>query len=234
MNFLMNLPELKMKNNIIPTYTLNKLQMYDECPQKYKLCYIDKVHIVESISYTATGNNLHNIINHYLKGNDVTRLVEALGAGDKLLWFNFKNSDIKNYKIVKSEYPFNLKVDEYWLAGRIDALFEFDDNYIIADWKTGTSFAPEHVKFQTTFYLLCMYEILKIKKLIQAPEQLSMQYFNLAANSKINITFNQETYMLYRKQILEIIKNINENTNFYCNKTPACKKCKYYRVCPYL
>ena len=223
-----------MQNNTLPTYTLGKLQMYDECPQKYKLCYIDRVHIVEPVSQTKTGNNIHNIINYYLKGNDVTKLIEALPSGDKLLWYNFKNSDVKNYKVVESEYPFNLKIDEYWLSGRIDALFEFDENYIILDWKTGSSFTPERVKFQTSFYLLCMYEILKLKKLINTPEELSLQYLNLAANSKITIPFTQELYMQYRKQILEIITSIQEQKNFYCNKTPACKQCKYYRACPYI
>lgn len=222
-----------MQNNTT-TYTLAKLQTYDECPQKYKLCYIDRVHIVEPISQTKTGNNLHNIINYYLKGNEVTKLVEALPKADKLLWYNFKNSDVKNYKVIESEYPFNLKIDNYWLTGRIDALFEFDENYIILDWKTGSSFKPENVKFQTSFYLLCMYEILRLKKVIKMPEELSLQYLNLAANSRINIPFTQELYMQYRKQLLDIITNINENTNFYCNKTPACKQCKYYRACPYI
>lgn len=217
----------------VPAYTLNKLQMYDECPQKYKLCYIDKIHIVERISQTQTGNNLHNIINYYLKGMEVTKLVEALPQSDKILWHNFKNSEIKHYKVIESEYAFNLKIDEYWLTGRIDALFEFDGNYIIADWKTGSGFKPENVKFQTKFYLLCMYEILKLKKLIKLPEELSMQYINLAANSKININFDGDLYRQYKKQILDIIRNINENPNFICSKTPQCKQCKYYRACPY-
>ena len=224
----------KTANNTSTTYTLSKLQMYDECPQKYKLCYIDRVHIVEPIAQTQTGNNLHSIINYYLKGMDVTKLAEALPKSDKQLWYNFKNSDVKNYKIIKSEYAFNLKIDEYWLTGRLDALFEFDGNYIILDWKTGSSFAPEKVKFQTTFYLLCIYEILKLKKLISSPEELSMQYLNLAADSKINIPFGEEKYLAYKKQVLDIITNINENPNFYCNKTPACKHCKYYRACPYV
>ncbi len=223
-----------MLNKAIPAYTLGKLQMYDECPQKYKLCYIDKIHIVEPLNQTQTGNNLHNIINYYLKGMEVTRLVEALNATDKRLWYNFKNSDIKHYKVVNSEYSFNLKIDEYWLTGRIDALFEFDGNYIILDWKTGESFAPERVKFQTAFYLLCMYEILKLKKLINSPEELSLQYFNLAADSKITIHFSQELYLQYRKHLLEIINCIENNKEFYCNKTPACKQCKYYRACPYI
>lgn len=57
--------------------------MYDECPQKYKLCYIDKVHIVEPISKTQTGTAIHNLINYYLKGMDVSKMVEALNSNEK-------------------------------------------------------------------------------------------------------------------------------------------------------
>lgn len=223
-----------MQNNTnTQTYTLNKLKMFDECPQKYKLCYLDKVHIVEPLSKTQTGNNIHNIINYYLKGMDITKLVEALPKGDKILWYNFKNSDLKNYKVVASEYSFNLKLDEYWLTGRIDAFFEYDGNYVILDWKTGSSFKPENAKFQTTFYLLCMYEILKLKKLIKKPEQLSLHYMDLASNSTVKINFDEDLYMQYKKQILEIIRKINENKSFFCNKTDNCKMCKYYRACPF-
>ena len=79
------------------TYTLNKLQMYDECPQKYKLCYIDKVHIVEPISKTKTGNNIHALINYYYKGQDIQKLIEVLSPREKLLWHNFKNSATENH-----------------------------------------------------------------------------------------------------------------------------------------
>ena len=77
-------------------------------------------------------------------------------------------------------------------------------------------------------------EILKLKKLINSPEELSLQYFNLAADSKITIHFSQELYLQYRKHLLEIINCIENNKEFYCNKTPACKQCKYYRACPYI
>ncbi len=217
------------------TYTLSKLQMYDECPQKYKLCYIDKVHIIEPPNNSSQkGNNLHNIINYSLKGMDVTKLLGALTAQEKLLWHNFKTSDIKNYKYVASEYSFNLKLDEYWLTGRIDALFEYDGNFIIIDWKTGEYFSPENVKFQTSFYLLCIYEILKAKNIIKTPEELSLHYVDLASNSVVKIKFDDFSYTQYKNQILTIINKINEGKSFFCNKTAKCKNCRYYRACPYL
>ncbi len=214
-------------------YTLNKLQMYDECPQKYKLCYIDKVHVIEPIVKTKTGNNIHNIINYYLQGSDVTKLTEALNKPEKLLWYNFKNSDIAKYKCYASEFAFNVKIDEYWLTGRIDALFDAGDYYVIADWKTGEEFSPENVRFQTSFYLLCMYEILKSKKLIEKPEQLALYYMVLSSNSIVKILFNEDLFYQYKSLILSVINKINENKTFFCNKTDKCKFCKYYRACPY-
>lgn len=219
------------------TYTLSKLQMYDECPQKYKLCYIDKVHVIEKLQIqkaSKTGNNLHNIINFYLKGMDVSKLISSLSQAEKVLWHNFKNSEIKDLNYINSEYSFNVRIDEYWLTGRIDALFESSGNYIILDWKTGDSFRPENVKFQTTFYLVCMYEILKSKNYIKEPQQLSLHYMDLNTGSTVKINFNEELYTNYKAEILEIINKINNNTSYFCNKTDNCKHCKYYRVCPYL
>ena len=215
------------------TYTLNKLQMYDECPQKYKLCYIDKAHVIEPITKTKTGNRLHSLINYYLKGMDVAKLIETLNQSEKLLWHNFKNSDVSHYNCYASEYSFNVKIDEYWLTGRIDALFEANSNYVIADWKTGNDFSPEIVKFQTSFYLLCMYEILRSKNLIKEPQQLSLYYMVLAANNIIKINFDEDLYNQYKSLVLSVIHKINENKTFFCNKSDKCKYCKYYRVCPY-
>ncbi len=215
------------------TYTLNKLQMFDECPQKYKLCYVDKVHVVEPIAKTRTGNNLHAIINYYLKGMDVTKLVDALTKNEKILWCNFKNAHLAKYKCVASEYAFNLKIAEYWLTGRIDALFSSGEQFIIADWKTGENFKPDNVKFQTAFYLLCIYEILKTKNMLEKPEQLSLHYVNLYTDSVIKIPFDEDLYTQYKTQVLSVINKINETTAFFCSKTENCKSCKYYRVCPF-
>jgi len=215
------------------TYTLSKLQMYEECPQKYKLCYIDKVHIVEPITKTKSGTNLHNLINYYFKGQDITKLLETLSPQEKLFWHNFKNTEICKQKCLTTEYTFNVKIDEYWLTGRIDALFETDKSYKIVDWKTGEKFTPENVKFQTTFYLLSIYEILKTKGLIKKPEELSLCYVDLASDNTISIPFNEDSYWQYKSLILNLINKINESSTYFCNKTENCKKCKYYRACPF-
>lgn len=217
----------------IETYTLSKLQMYDECPQKYKLCYIDRVHVIENANSAQVGTKIHNLINYYYKGQDVLKMVEALPAGEKLLWHNFKNNSIQSCNYITGEYAFNFKLDEYWLTGRIDALFESAEHYIIADWKTGENFTPENGKFQTTFYLYCMYEILKMRGMIKKPEQLSLNYIDLASDSTIRIPFDGDLYIQYKNKILDIIHKITEHENYFCNKTDNCKHCKYYAACAY-
>jgi hypothetical protein len=226
-----------MQNSTIETYTLSKLQMFDECQQKYKLCYIDKVHIIENpnkYKSSKKGNNIHNIINYFLKGMDVTKLVTALDKDEKILWNNFKNCNFMNFIIKASEYSFNIKFDNYWLNGRIDALFQNNDKYVILDWKTGQNFDANNAKFQTKFYLLCIYEILKTKQLINKTENLSLIYLNLATNSKIELNFDDNLYQNYKSEILSIINKINTNSVYFCNKTDNCSKCKYYSVCPYI
>lgn len=223
-------------NKLVNTYTVNKLQTYDECPQRYKLCYIDNVKILENPIFSKKaekGNNLHNLINFYLKGQNTSKLVTALTHNEKILWINFKESEIKNYNIRESEYAFNVKIDEYWLTGRIDALFEHDNKYIILDWKTGENFKGNQVKFQTAFYLLSIYEILKAKRLIKSPEQIELHYMNIATNTTIRIQLDENKYIQYRTKILEIINKINTNPNFFCHKSDQCKTCKYCRACPY-
>lgn len=219
-----------MSNN---TYSLNKLKLFDECPQKYKLCYVDKIHIVEPLNKTRSGNNIHNLINYYFKKQNIEKLIETLSPQEKLLWHNFKESNISKQNCITTEYAFNVKLDNFWLTGRIDALFESNGKYIIADWKTGEQFTAENVKFQTTFYLLCIYEILISKGFIKKAEDLSLEYINLATNSSIKIQFNDDLLLQYKTQILNIINKINETTIFVCNKTDKCKQCKYFRACPF-
>ena len=215
-------------------YTLNKLQMYDECPQKYKLCYLDKVHVIEKIQKTKVGNNIHNLLNYYYNGHNINKLLENLTQKEKILWENFKNSQLSKQNCITTEYTFNVKIDEYWLTGRIDALFKINNQYKIVDWKTGENFTAENVKFQTTFYLVCLYEILIAKGLIQKAEDLSLEYLNLATNDSIKIQFDKHLYLQYKTQILKIINKIKETTTFFCNKSDKCKYCKYYRACPYV
>lgn len=138
-----------------------------------------------------------------------------------------------NYNCIASEYTFNVKIDSYWLTGRIDALFEYGGHYIIADWKTGEKFSPEGVKFQTSFYLFCMYEILMAKGLIKKASDLSLYYIELATDNTVRITFDEDLYIQYRTLILSLINKILENKTYFCNKTDNCKLCKYYRACPY-
>lgn len=218
------------------TYTVSKLQMYDDCPQKYKLCYIDKVHIVESLRVqqaSERGNKLHNLINYYLKKQDITKLIPSLTTHERELWINFKNGEFQYYQTVASEYAFNVKVDEHWLTGRIDALCKYDDQYIILDWKTSENFMGENVNFQTAFYLLCMYEILYSVNYIKSPEQLSLHYVNLAAGNTVKINFDGDKLLMFKTQVLDVINKINTDNKFCCNKSDKCKKCKYLRACAY-
>lgn len=213
------------------TYTLNKLQLFEDCPQKYKLFYLDKIYIPEPTFNTKAGNNLHRLINYYLTNQDVSKLITLLTPREKQLWDNFMLSKFSSCNCLESEYSFNVKIFKYWLVGRIDALYEDKGKYCILDWKTGANFTLETSKFQTAFYLICLYEILKAKACITSPQDLSMCYFELSTNKTHVIRFDDNLYKECKDNILDVIESINGCTQFSLNVSDRCKMCKYRLLC---
>lgn len=209
------------------------LKIYEECPQKFKLAFIDKIAIPETSQNAQTGTKLHALINYHLKGNDVTKMVTGLSKDEKLLWHNFINSPVMKMNYYNSEYEFQVKIDDYWLKGRIDAIFQTKDGFVIADWKTG-KISEENERFQTMFYLYCMAEILKIKGLLKSYEELSLYYVMLHADTLLKIEFNEELYTKYKAKILNLAGKISSSSNYFCFKSEKCKQCRFFRFCPYI
>lgn len=215
------------------TYTINMLKTYEECPQMYKFSYVDKIRFQEPNKKADSGVRLHALIKHHLNGADVSKLVLQLDKHEKILWHNFLNSPILKYKYIDSEYSFDVNLGGNRLTGRIDALFETDGCYIIADWKTG-ELTDENERFQTMFYLCCLYEIYKQKKLPVSCSSFALHYVLLKNNTVVKIKFTDELYMQYRNKILGIIMKIEENKNYFCFKTDKCRTCRFFKLCPYI
>ena len=56
------------------TFTINMLKTFKECPQKYEFLYLKKIQLPESAKNTTSGNNIHNLIDFYLKGQEIRKL----------------------------------------------------------------------------------------------------------------------------------------------------------------
>lgn len=234
---------------MLNTYSENMLKTFEECPQKYFFQYVENIQIPQNMKHSETGKNLHALINYYFKGFDITKILKSLNQEEEILWQNFLNLKIKKENIYKSEYSFNVKIDETsWLTGRIDAIINTNDKYLIYDWKTGNIPKDPESDLQTCIYLFSIYEILKTKKLLKKIDDLSFIYTNLKTNQIFQIYLNDKKLVEIKNRILSTIDrlqsyidfthNSQENQNLKLHeksnknhKNIACKKCKYKIIC---
>lgn len=234
---------------MINTYSSNMLKTFEECPKKYFLQYIENIQTPQSTKSAETGKNIHALINYYFNGFDVTKIVNSLSQQEKTLWQNFISLGIKKEDIYKSEYSFNVKINENnWLTGRIDAIIKINGEYHIYDWKTGNIPKEPETDLQTCIYLFSTYKILKTKKIISNIEDIHFIYTNLKTNEKVKINLNKEKYVELENKILHTIDKIqsykvfspyyssnkkieiNEKSKHDC-KNSKCQKCKYKTIC---
>ena len=212
------------------TFTINMLKTFKECPQKYEFLYLKKIQLPESAKNTTSGNNIHNLIDFYLKGQEIRKLENNLNSEEKQLWNNFLNLNLQN--CIKSEYPFYVKINEDWLTGRIDALFKTESGYYIADWKTGKFRHTPNEQFQTHIYLYAIYNILNLKKEINSYSNLSMKYFILKDESEILVNLDKTLYNQIDGNLKKTIGEIQEGM-FKRNITEYCDCCPYRSFCHY-
>lgn len=219
------------------TFSSNMLKIYEECPQKYKLIYEDKITLPQQTSQAETGKNIHALINYYFKGFDITKLTATLDTDTKILWQNFLNLGIKKEDIFKSEYQFNVKInDKFWLTGRIDAIKEENSDtnsskYSIFDWKTGKLPKTPETDMQTCVYLYSLYKMLKFKNLISNYEDISFTYVNLKDNNTHTILLNENKYKEFDKKISKIISNIKIKVFSKDVDVTKCYNCNHKTVC---
>lgn len=227
---------------MINTYSSNMLKTFEECPKKYFFQYIENIQIPQSTKSADIGKNIHALINYYFRGFDINKIVNSLSQQEKTLWQNFINLGMKKEDIYKSEYSFNVKINENnWLTGRIDAIIKTSDKYHIYDWKTGTIPEKAETDIQTCIYLFSTYKILKNKNLISNIEDLHFIYINLKTNEKTKINLNKKKYIEIENKILHTIDNIqsykvfspyySSNKELEINEKSKCQKCKYKTIC---
>ena len=125
------------------------------------------------------------------------------------------------------EKPFNLKIGEYWINGRIDRIDRLDDGtYEVIDYKTGRK--PTNLRLdkdlQLSLYALACKDVFNIN-----PSKLSLYY--LEENVKVSTSRTEE-------QLKEVYDNVDEliaeiaKSNFSPTPGYLCSFCDYRLICP--
>ena len=205
------------------------LKIFEECPQKYKFMYVDKISLPQNKYFFEKGKKIHAIASYYIKGFDVSKLENALNETERKIWNYLKSTEYFKYEFLKSEYQLNMKITEYWIGGRLDALVKDENNYYILDYKTGEIPKNPEFDYQTMIYLLCA------DKKIKNYDSLSFVYLDLKNNSEYKIQFADELKAMYQEKLLKTLKQLGLTTKYKQKMLQDNKcNCDYCKICSIL
>lgn len=210
-----------IETTIISPYMI---KTFKECPLKFYYKYIKQIQTPALDKNFQTGKNIHALASYYLKGNDIEKLETALTPNEQNLWSNLKSCPYIDYEIVAVEKSISLKLDKYWIGGRIDSIVKNNSDYYILDYKTGD------IKEDMTYDPQTMIYCLMSDELIKTYNKLTFIYLNLKTNSEIKIEFTKDLKTEYKKKLIDICEKI---ANFNSQKftTNQNCECEYSKIC---
>ncbi|MDD3102024.1 MAG: UvrD-helicase domain-containing protein [Patescibacteria group bacterium] len=141
----------------------------------------------------------------------------------KLFYDNF----MKNPPKIKSlELPFNFKLGEYALKGKIDRIDEVEGGIEIIDYKTGN--LKEKLNANEKWQLL-IYQ-LALRSLFREPA-VRLTYYYLETGDKISFLGDEKELEEIEEKIKKIIKEIKQSE--FPPKATKCQWCDFKDICEY-
>lgn len=202
-------------------YSPNMLKTFELCPKKFYFRYIKNLSMPVNDEVFELGKNIHALASYYLKKENIDKLELSLSPQEKMIWESLKSIEYFSYEVINSEYTLSLKLEDFFLGGRLDALVRKDETYYILDYKTGS--APKNAKydFQTMIYLLAVKEFFNTDKVV-------FVYLDLKNKAEVKIELTDNIVEEYRIKLLDTVKKINSED--FIQKNQNCK-CEYNIIC---
>lgn len=207
-------------NNFSP----NMLKTFETCPKKYYFKYVQNISVPQPVSFFEKGKKIHALANYYLKGADISNMLQELTEHESQIWEKLLNNEFFQKTYVNSEYNLSAGVGGFWVGGRLDALMKDDESYYILDYKTGSIPKNPEYDFQTMVYLLCA------DKLLKNYNSLKFVYIDLRNNKNCVIEFNDKFRIEYTERLTKICSEILQVQEFAGN-SDKCKFCEYVKFC---
>ncbi|NIA02537.1 MAG: Dna2/Cas4 domain-containing protein, partial [Nitrospirae bacterium] len=243
---IFNLPPFKSKR-----VSYSQLSTFKSCPLKYSYQYVMKVPVPPSHS-SNFGSSVHETLNEFYellkKGEKVS--LEKLKELYEKNWipYGFESKEHEGIRYDKGismltkfyetnsnpwvipaflERPFNLKLGEYMLSGRIDRIDKLDDGtYEMIDYKTGRMKSNPNLKndLQLSIYALACRDIFGIQA-----GKLSLYY--LEDDEKISTERTDEQLDKIVDNVEEIIAELKKS-DFSPTPGYLCRFCDFRLICP--
>ena len=217
-------------------FTSDHFDTYQRCPKAYQYKYIKGIRFALKKDTYKLGRNIHSLVYYKLMGQPLDKIEHALDLETQKHWENISDNWLLSKKVVCAEWGFDVILGgEYFLNGRIDAVFQDDDgSYIIADWKTGESlpYSPEE-KFQAMIYMYAFFKAQKDLGLDFTPARLRFVFVGSAQKGlEKEVTCSDEMISEIEEKLSNMVAEILSDTGFEANKK-SCAFCEFQQICTY-
>lgn len=230
----------------------SSISMYQECPQKYKFKYIDKIP-EKPKHFFSFGSSVHEALEYfygvtalpaptlkevlqYLKDHwksegykDETQEAQYFDDG-KVILTAFYKKHIESYHIpFFVEYNFNLEVDGVPVTGKVDRIDKLPDGRIaILDYKTGKAIPEGRVlgDAQLTMYQMACEELLGAKVA-------RLTFYHLPSLKELTIErHSQDQVDVLRRRVVTTAESIMKEAFAPKPDEKKCFWCDYKPICP--
>lgn len=210
-------------------------ETYKKCPKAYYYKYILGIKIFQHKDKFTLGKNIHALASYKAKGLNINKLLNIMSEEEKLHWQNLLSNDFFNYPQIAVEWGFDVHLDgDFWLNGRIDAIFKKNNKIIIVDWKTGQNLPelPEE-SFQSMIYLYAFYNSQKDFDIEFSASDIEFWFVETKISKSVKIIeINDEKMQKIEKRLIKTSQDISNDKVFECKKN-NCKFCDFLEICSY-
>lgn len=228
------------------------MSLYEECPQKYKFRYIERipekprhffsfgssVHLALEFFYgvkTLPAPSLEEVLNYYRQNwisagyKDKVQEEEYFADGEDILK-RFYQKHISDFKIpFFVEYKFDFKINGVPITGRIDRIDKTPDGKLwVTDYKTGKALEKERV---LTDGQLTLYQV-ACEELLGAPVARLSFYHLPTLKEQIIERHSEDIVSDLRKKVTRVADSITQELFEPLPSEQKCRWCDYKILCP--
>ncbi|MBO6273570.1 PD-(D/E)XK nuclease family protein [bacterium] len=194
---------------------------------KFFLRYIEQIPSPTLDINFSIGKNIHALASYFLKRLNIEKFEKALSGKEVEYWNFLKGCRYFNLELMGIEKSVSMRLDKYWIGGRMDAIVKENNDYYILDYKTGG--VKDDMKYdpQTMIYLLLC------KNLYKDYNSINFVYIDVKNKKEVIINLTDELKSEYEKRLLEICNKMHNIKPTILKPSQACK-CEYSKACEYI
>ncbi len=212
--------------NDISIISPNMIKLFLECPRKFYFQYIEQIPSPHLDKNFVAGKNIHSAASYYLNGGDIAKFEQVLTPTEKEYWSVLKSNPYYNFEVIGIEKKITMRLGEFWIGGRIDAIVRNNNDYYILDYKTGGVKKDMIYDPQTMVYLLMCDELYSCAGL-------TFVYLDLKNNSEVKILLTDSLKAEYKSKLSDLCVKIQDfNIKKTVFKQGCC--CEYLSICEFL